>query len=202
MPIVPAYEELLAEYSNRAPVIALLREYRPYLEMLPSLRRPIESLIPIPLPLVKAQLPHTDSSSQGAALRQAVRLPCDIGIVLCDPDWKVKTGVEIFLFIHRPGENFSDLLGRWRQTQVWLSYPYEWIMPLRYRHIFSEGAEMIYPLFVLLEDTPEHIHRGLKGARLPVVVRSVVTAATPPASHAEIDVPTREDSEASQQGYS
>ncbi len=199
MPIVPPYEELLAEYSNRSPVIALLREYRPYLEMLPSLRRPMESLIPIPLPLVKAQLPQA-SGETTSPVRQAVRLPCDIGIVLCDPDWKVKTGVEIFLFIHRPGENFSDLLGRWRQTQVWLSYPYEWIMPLRYRHIFSEGADAIYPLFILLEDTPEHILRGLKGARLPVVVRAIAPAAPP--SHEDEGMSKREDSEASQQGYS
>ncbi|WP_448561679.1 hypothetical protein [Trichothermofontia sp.] len=199
MPIVPPYDELLAEYSNRVPVIALLREYRPYLEMLPSLRRPTESLIPIPLPLVKAQLPHANGDN-ASPVRQAVRLPCDVGIVLCDPDWKVKTGVEIFLFIHRPGENFSDLLGRWRQTQVWLSYPYEWIMPLRYRHIFSEGADTIYPLFVLLKDTPEHIHRGLKGARLPVVVRSIM-ATTSDTDHDEMDrLPKREDSGASQQG--
>jgi len=199
MPSVPPYEELLAEYSNRAPVIALLREYRPYLEMLPSLRRPIESLIPIPLPLVNAQLPQAAHGGNPSPVRQAVRLPCDVGIVMCDPDWKVKTGVEIFLFIHRPGENFSDLLGRWRQTQVWLSYPYEWIMPLRYRHIFSEGADMIYPLFVLLADTPDHIQRGLKGARLPFVVRSLPAATTP--EEEEVVVPNHEDSETSQQGY-
>ncbi|UZQ55823.1 hypothetical protein OOK60_07075 [Trichothermofontia sichuanensis B231] len=199
MPSVPAYEELLAEYSNRLPLIALLREYRPYLEMLPSLRRPAESLIPIPLPLVKAQLPQANHGGNASPVRQAVRLPCDVGIVLCDPDWKVKTGVEIFLFIHRPGENFSDLLGRWRQTQVWLSYPYEWIMPLRYRHIFSEGTDAIYPLFILLADTPEHIHRGLKGARLPVVVRSL--PATTTMGDEDVTLPNHEDSEASQQGY-
>jgi hypothetical protein len=30
------YEEWLAEYSNQAAAIALLKQYRPYLEMLPQ----------------------------------------------------------------------------------------------------------------------------------------------------------------------
>ncbi|MBO1068768.1 MAG: hypothetical protein HEQ13_05030 [Dolichospermum sp. DEX189] len=47
-------------------------------------------------------------------------LPCDIAIIMCDPEWKIKTSVEILVFIHRPHEDFSDLLGRWRQSQVYL----------------------------------------------------------------------------------
>lgn len=34
------YEPSLAEYSNHLSAIALLKQHRPYLEMIPSLRRP------------------------------------------------------------------------------------------------------------------------------------------------------------------
>jgi hypothetical protein len=27
----------------------------------------------------------------------AVSLPCDIAILMCDPEWKIKMGVELFL---------------------------------------------------------------------------------------------------------
>lgn len=47
------YEEWLATYSNHSAVLALLKQHRPYLEMLPSLRRPDESVICIPLPVVR-----------------------------------------------------------------------------------------------------------------------------------------------------
>jgi hypothetical protein len=90
---------------------------------------------------------------------------------MCDPEWKIKTGVEIFIFIHRPHEDFSDLLGRWRQTQVWLDKDYEWLMPPRHSHILSEGTNTIYPLFVLFPDTLDRIKRGLLGANLPFVVQ-------------------------------
>jgi hypothetical protein len=91
---------------------------------------------------------------------------------MCDPEWKVKIGVEILIFIHRPGEEFSELLGRWRQSQVWLDKGYEWVMPHRYRHIYSDEAEAVHPLFVLFEETPELIQRGLMAAGLPFVVES------------------------------
>ena len=94
---------------------------------------------------------------------------------MCDPEWKIKTGVEIFVFIHRPQEDFSDLLGRWRQTQVLLDKEYEWLMPPRYKHILSEGANTIYPLFVIFAETPERIIRGLQGAFLPFVTSLVDT---------------------------
>ena len=164
------YEEVLAEYSNATAAITLLKRYRPYLEMIPSMRRPDESLIAIPLPIVKLR-GAAGSSSTGGAANETRCLPCDIAILMCDPEWKIKTGVEIFIFIYRPQEDFSDLLNRWRQTQVCLSRGYEWDMPLRYRHILSEGSDSTYPLFILFENTPERVKRGLKGAFLPYVLR-------------------------------
>jgi len=92
---------------------------------------------------------------------------------MCDPEWKIKTGTEIFVFIHRRNEDFSDLLGRWRHTQVWLDRGYEWLMPPRYKHIFGEGSEQIFPLFVVFAETPERIKRGLEGAYLPFVVQTL-----------------------------
>jgi hypothetical protein len=90
---------------------------------------------------------------------------------MCDPEWKIKMGVEIFVFIHRPHEDFSDLLSRWRQTQVLLDKDYEWLMPPRYQHILSEGVDRIYPLFVVFPETPERIQRGLLGACLPFIMQ-------------------------------
>jgi hypothetical protein len=164
------YEAVLAECCDALGAIALLKRYRPYLEMLPSMRRPDESLITIPLPIVKVRHPASHSES-GSTSSEALCLPCDLAILMCDPEWKIKTGVEVFVFIHRPGEDFSDLLSRWRQTQVLLSRSYEWDLPLRYKHILNEGADNTYPLFVVFEDTPERIRRGLKGAFLPFVMQ-------------------------------
>lgn len=169
------YEQLLADYSNRASAIALLRQYRTYLEMIPSMRRPQESVIPIPLPNIRIR--ETISSHSVTGLKansgDVISLPCDVAILMCDPDWKVKMGVEIFVFIHRPEEDFSDLLRRWRQTQMWLSHAYEWLMPLRYQYIIGEGSDTIYPLFVVYDDTADRIKRGLKGASLPFVVQNL-----------------------------
>ncbi|WP_392534746.1 hypothetical protein [Nostoc sp. C117] len=159
------YEASLAEYSNHLAAIALLKQHRPYLEMIPSLRRPDESVIAIPLPIVRLR-------NTATTVPQAICLPCDVGILMCDPEWKIKTGAEILLFIHRPHEDFSDLLGRWRQTQVFLDNDYEWLMPLRHSHILSEGANSIYPLFVLFSETSERIQRGLVGAEVPFVIET------------------------------
>jgi hypothetical protein len=167
------YEELLAEYSTAAGAIALLKQHRPYLELLPSMRRPHESVITIPLPIVKLRGSAATVTGTNHATSETVCLPCDSAVLMCDPEWKIKTGVEVFVFIHRPDEDFSDLLGRWRKTQVWLSRGYEWVMPPRHQHILSEGAEQIYPLFVVFEETPERIRRGLKGAFLPFVVKAL-----------------------------
>lgn len=167
------YETLLSEYTNHEAAIALLKKHRPYMEMIPSMRRPDESVIAIPLPVVRIR--HSNSSSGNNSInltvvREAVSLPCDIAILMCDPEWKIKMGVEIFVLIHRPHEDFSDLLSRWRQTQVLLDKEYEWLMPTRYQHILSEGVERIYPLFVVFPETPERIRRGLLGASLPFVM--------------------------------
>lgn len=158
------YETSLAEYSNHVAAIALLKQYRPYLEMIPSLRRPDESVITIPLPIVRLRKTATTEP-------QTISLCCDLAILMCDPEWKIKTGAEILVFIHRPDEDFSDLLRRWRQTQVWLDKDYEWLMPPRHTHVLTEGANTIYPLFVVFSETSERIQRGLVGAELPFVMQ-------------------------------
>ncbi|WGV28940.1 hypothetical protein [Halotia branconii] len=166
MPVQKSYYEAsLAEYSNHLAAIALLKQYRPYLEMIPSLRRPDDSVITIPLPIVRHR--QTETTAQ-----QATCLLCDVAILMCDPEWKIKTGAEILVFIHRHHEDFSDLLGRWRQTQVLLDQDYEWLMPPRHSHILSEGANTIYPLFVVFPETSERIQRGLTGAELPFVMQT------------------------------
>ncbi len=184
------YEELLAECSNSLAAIALLKRYRPYLELLPSMRRPGESLITIPLPVIKLRNAVSLPGQSGihTTTSETLCLPCDIAILMCDPEWKIKTGIEIFIFIHRPEEDFSDLLGRWRQTQVLLSRSYEWEMPLRYRHILSEGADSLYPLFLLFEETPERIRRGLRGAFLPFVTQTLSSSAEEAVESSESEV--------------
>lgn len=169
------YEALLAEYSNQIGAIALLKQHRPYLELIPSLRRPDQSIITIPLPIVRLNQNLASTKQTGVVniTKETACLPCDVAILMCDPEWKIKTGVEILVFIHRPQEDFSDLLSRWRQTQVWLDRGYEWVMPSRYKHILSEEAENIHPLFVVFAETPERVKRGLAGAYLPFVVQSL-----------------------------
>ena len=175
MSIEPSdYEELLARYSNQNEAIGLLKQYRPYLEMIPSIRRSTESLITMPLPVVKLRKviigQKLNEFSTITATSKTILLPCDLAYLMCDPEWKIKMGGEIFLFIHRPEEDLSDLLSRWRQTQVLLDHDYEWVMPQYYRHIISEGAEYLYPLFVLFDCTETRIKQGLTGAHLPFVV--------------------------------
>lgn len=169
------YEEMLADCSDHLGVIALLKQYRPYLEMIPSMRRPQESVISIPLPLIRIRKAASASFPGGSEIDsgELIRLPCDVAVLMCDPEWKIKTGVEIFVFIHRPQEDFSDLLGRWRQTQAWLDRGYEWLMPTRHQHILSDGAETTRPLFIVFPDTPDRIRRGLRGACLPYVTQTV-----------------------------
>ncbi len=167
------YEWVLAECCDALGAIALLKQYRPYLEMLPSMRRPDESLITIPLPIVKLRQTSALGGAGPSGVSEALCLPCDLALLMCDPEWKIKTGVEIFVFIHRPQEDFSALLGRWRQTQVLLSRGYEWDLPLRYKHILNEGAEKTHALFVVFDETPARIKRGLSGACLPFVVQAI-----------------------------
>lgn len=173
MPVKQAdYETLLAEFSSRRGAIALLKQYRPYLETLPSTRRPEQSLLVIPLPIVRLrQLPTGEQSFNLSPSSTAIPLACDLAILTCDPEWKIKMGVEILIFIHRPQEDFSHLLNRWRQTQVYLDRDYEWLMPLNEEHMFSEAAEKICPLFVVFEQTPERIKQGLTSAGLPLILK-------------------------------
>ena len=171
------YEELLATYSLTTEAIALLRQHRPYLELMPSMRRPEDSLITVPLPIVRVRKLQANSNSGFGNIysSEPMQLPCEIAFLMCDPEWKVKTGREIFVFIHRPGEDLSEILGRWRQTQVILGKEYEWIFPLRHQHLLTEGADKIYPLFVLSQDSPDRIRRGLKGAHLPCITQQVLS---------------------------
>jgi hypothetical protein len=152
------YETLLCAYSNQLEAINLLKLHRPYFELIPSLRRPTESLITIPLPVVKSNQKDGDRNFQ---------LMCDVALLLCDPEWKIKT--EIFIFIHRPDEEFSELLNRWRQVEVILGSEYNWLLPWKYHQIMNEKAEHIYPLFVTCSYTPDRIKRGLVGSSLPIV---------------------------------
>ncbi len=170
---VSEYELLLSEYCSRERIITLLRQYRPYLEMVPSLRRPQDSVITIPLPIVKIRpcRNSTIDESITAGSPLAIQLPCDLAVLMCDPEWKVKLGVEILVFIHRPDEEFSQLLGRWRKTQIYLERDYEWLMPLSEEHIFSDKAERILPLFILFQDTPERLKKGLMNAGLPCLIQ-------------------------------
>jgi hypothetical protein len=62
------YETLLAEYSNHDAAIALLKKHRPYLEMIPSMRRPDESVITIPLPIVRIRSPKPPAGQNGITL--------------------------------------------------------------------------------------------------------------------------------------
>ena len=173
-----SYEALLAEWSDPLCAITLLKQHRPYLEIVPSMRRPQDSLISIPLPIVRVRQP-VNSTATGAttlASGQAVCLPCDVALLMCEPEWKIKMGIEILIFLHRPREDFSDLLRRWRLTQVWLDGGYEWFMPAKYSYIFGEGGEKICPLFVLFEETPPRLQKGLQGAGLPYIVHQDATA--------------------------
>ena len=166
------YEEVLADCSSHVGAIALLKQHRPYLEMIPSMRRSSESVITIPLPLIRVRNTPVSSTVIGST-GEMIRLPCDTAILMCDPEWKIKTGVEIFVFIHRMNEDFSELLSRWRQTQMHLDKGYEWMMPAPHQHILSEGSDEVHPLFVLFPETPDRIRRGLRGAYLPFVVQTI-----------------------------
>lgn len=170
-----AYEELLADCCHYDGILSVLMQHRPYFEALPSVRRPENSLVAIPLPNVRSRevLETNGLTDTHYRIRQ---LPCDVALMMCDPEWKIKTGIEIVLFIQRPTEDFSDLLGRWRQTQIELGQGVEWLMPRRYKHLLAEGTEAPHPLFIVftdkngeLEPKEERIVRGLTGASLPIV---------------------------------
>lgn len=184
------YEELLAECSDRRGAIELLKQHRPYLEMLPSMRRPDESVMTLPLPLIRTRAKAIDSIT---ASSQATQLPCDLAILMCDPEWRIKTGSEVFVFIHRPGEDFSDLLSRWRKTQILIDQGYEWVTSEQDAHLLSEGSEDSYPLFVLFPETPDRIRRGLRGAGLPYVMQTVYTLEEESFATQPLEIPELEE---------
>lgn len=185
------YQELLATYSNASDALILLKDYRPYFEKIPSIRRAMDSILPIPLPTVQVRQ-NLQNSHSGILDTPFERksLACDLAILMCDPDWQIKNGEEIFLFIHRPGEDFSHLLRRWRQTQVCLQREYLWDMPIGYEHMLSEGSDKKYPLFVLLEESHPRVLKGLKGARLPYTIQSVPAEALEDLIHPQVTVNT------------
>ena len=169
-----AYEELLAGCCHYDGILSVLMQHRPYFEALPSVRRPENSVVAIPLPNVRSR-EVTETSGIIDTHYRIRQLSCDVALVMCDPEWKIKTGIEIVLFIQRPGEEFSDLLGRWRQTQMELGQGVEWLMPRRHKHLLAEGTETPHPLFVVftdesgdLDSAGERAVRGLAGASLPV----------------------------------
>lgn len=195
------YENLLAISSAYDGAIALLKQYRPYLEIIPSMRRPKESVVTIPLPVIKVRQPIEPTGHAGMHLSagESVLLPCDIALLMCDPEWKIKTGIEILVFIHRPHEDFSELLMRWRQAQILLDRGYEWLLPTRYQHLLSDGASTIRPLFVVFPSSPDRIAKGLKGAGLPAITYAsdsgdeAAAAAALVADDSELDVEAAED---------
>ena len=177
-----AYEELLADCCHYDGILSVLTQHRPYFEALPSVRRPEVSVVAIPLPNVRSR--ETEETGGIIDTRYCIRpLPCDVALMMCDPEWKIKTGIEIVLFIQRPGEEFSDLLSRWRQTQVELGQGVEWMMPRRHKHLLAEGTETPHPLFVVFvpaegeaSSQAARIIRGLTGASLPVATWALPTA--------------------------
>jgi hypothetical protein len=165
------YEALLSLCTDHQGALELLKRHRPYLEAVPSMRRPQDSILTLPLPNVRLrEAVHLDLHSPSISPGAVVTLPCDVALLMCDPEWKIKTGVEIFVLIHRPQEDFSDLLRRWRHTQILLNGDYEWLLPQKYQHLLSDGSDSGYPLFVIFPETPERILKGLNGAGLPAVV--------------------------------
>ncbi|WP_041698390.1 hypothetical protein [Thalassoporum mexicanum] len=167
------YETLLCDYSNPLEAVNLLRGYRPYFELIPSMRRPKDSVLSVPLPVVKF--------AQRRDHHNHVKLPCDVAMLMCDPDWRIKTEVEIITMIHRPGEDFSDLLNRWRDVEVIQGEDFYWLLPWKHRQVISEKGNLQYPLFVTLSYTPERIKKGLEGAGFPyVTVELPEQEASPP----------------------
>ena len=174
-----AYEEMLADCCHYDGLLSILTQHRPYFEALPSVRRPQESMVAIPLPNVRSR--ETSETAGLIDSRYRIRpLPCDIALMMCDPEWKIKTGIEIALFIQRPGEDLSDLLSRWRQTQVELGQGVEWLMPKKHKHLLAEGTETPHPLFIVFVESESdlsaresRIIRGLGGASLPVAIQAL-----------------------------
>ena len=196
------YENLLTTCSDYEGAIALLKQYRPYLEVIPSMRRPKESVVTIPLPAIRVRGSVQPAGHAGIQLvaGESILLPCDVALLMCDPEWKIKTGVEIFVFIHRPNEDFSNLLMRWRQTQILLDRGYEWLLPARHQHLLSDSADVIRPLFVVFPGSPGRISKGLKGAGLPAITyadetlpEETIIVSSPVIEDGELDIAAAEE---------
>ncbi|MGB3573643.1 MAG: hypothetical protein WBG63_11350 [Phormidesmis sp.] len=172
-----AYEALLSNCCHYDGVLTLLNQHRPYFESLPSIRRLQESMVMIPLPNVRSR-ERTEIDGKIDICDRIRPLTCDIALMVCDPEWQIKTGIEIVLFIQRPGEDFSGLLSRWRQTQIELGQGVEWLMPRKYKHLLAEGTAEPHPLFVVfVSDEPDgrsaRIIHGLRGAQLPLATQKL-----------------------------
>ncbi len=194
------YEHLLARCSDYRGALALLKQHRPYLEMLPSMRRPQESIVTITLPNISIRRAVDGPLGPVSTRREVTSLPCDLVMLMCDPEWKIKTGVDVVLFIHRPDEDFSELLSRWRRTQILLSENYEWLMPMQHEHLLNEGSERPFPLFIAFPQTPERIIRGLNGAGLPVIVYTPTLWSDPEDRASLVDPPQFESEELTDEG--
>ena len=174
-----AYETLLASCCHYDGVLSVLTQHRPYFESLPSIRRLQESMVIIPLPNVRSR--EISEINGQVDTRYRIRpLQCDLALMVCDPEWKIKTGIEIVLFIQRPYADPTDLIKRRRQTQVELGQGVEWLMPRKYRHLLAEGTVEPHPLFVVFttdDDTAtcrsERIIHGLVGSKLPVATQAI-----------------------------
>ncbi|WLT39012.1 hypothetical protein NON20_04765 [Synechocystis sp. B12] len=120
------------------------------------MRRPEQSIITIPLPIVRLRhLPLNDADQGGRQTTPLAKvIPCDLAILMCDPEWQVKLGSEILVFIHRPEENFSDLLSRWRRSQIYLDQDYEWLMPPRKNICLVKRRRKSVPYSLFLSKLP------------------------------------------------
>ena len=72
-----SYENAIARYCDTPDTLELLRQYRPYLEAIPSLRRPDDSLILLPFPLVRLRESLSQRGLSGLDIRagETVCLP-------------------------------------------------------------------------------------------------------------------------------
>jgi hypothetical protein len=101
------YETLLSVCTNHEGALELLKRHRPYLEAVPSMRRPEESLITLPLPNVRVrEAVHLNPHGAGITPGAVVTLPCDIALLMCDPEWKIKPGLKFLSTFTAPTKIF------------------------------------------------------------------------------------------------
>jgi len=88
---------------------------------------------------------------------------------MCDPEWKIKTGVEIFCLHSSSPRRLFGLLGRWHKPSFARQRLRVANAP-RYKHILSEGLTPSILCSLSLK-RPEQIKQGLHGAYLPFVTQ-------------------------------